>query len=1301
MGRIKKYASIILILAIALQLGVPGRAYAANPPQPAPEKLRVEAIHNTPPDDVQPPIGYNEYDKFYVDLKWNPLANPNPNVAQNKYINIYLQEVTKPYKPSKPLVLRESEKGISGSETSFRLKNLNSGTIYFAYARAFYTYTEGTTTYTSPESLPSNAVKFLTDIEIEAYSCGNKQIKIIWDDVWNVGKRIDYKLYISESKDFSNTPPIYITPGMISASGPVKVNDTEGKLEYIHTVRDPGRVYYVKIAPDISDPELKKSPQSRTLAVSSYILAKTTKMFATDFGVIWKIEWTPVVTGMGDSGIKISYQIYRGSVKTGGLPQYMAAVDDTTFFVTMREEDNESYFIIRAIVTKNGEDVYPGIKIESDRIFVKESEVPSNPPMPELVDEFSNAGNVIISYKDELRPNRATLLWRAPRKGNGEIDSETVYDIWLINNPAMLDNPPESAKIASSIGMTEANQIVSGSLLLGYKYVLRNLTPNSTYYFKIVAKKTYIEYKDGILQPVVYSSHPAVRVVITPAEGPIDQPLVPGRPPLKVKKSPPPESKDMVTSTTAVIQLKNKWYEEFNENVKRWEYRTPEQLGEEIVSDIEAGAADPLRYRKVIYDSGVTIDVGCVELNEGVNYESLAGIPANKVISHPVKANDPYENPALNPDGLRHNVDIVLTGLEPNKNYVVWVRAARLSIGLVSGPSDPIIVTTAPDIKPPLEKPVVPEINYYFAGDIYVDLGWNIRTGYNYYIKYGTVDRPDSAKGTAAITSADMAYSNYYRIRGLNPDTLYYFWIQAEAVNQEGRKSLSDLSDSFLVKTLPYAPPGTPRGFGIKNAAGAVAKNSITFEWIGEEGVEYILEVAGSLDYKDAGEYKAGNAAEYTVDGLLSNKRYYARLYAYDPGKKLRSKPTQSISVRTLRSKDDYDSDQDVESVAAGDYIVKNPVVAGKTWRISITGINADRFIEHVNNDSKPDFTVDLSSPPADAEKISLIVSYKVFESLAAVKENFIVANPANKLVFRPGTLAVDKAAALGNNVKKSDIEIIIDLKPHADVKGSDNILLKTGATGISINIFPGGKNPVPVYSFARPLKIIYEYDSSGWYKEGLTSGYVYDGGKNSWERKAAAANFDKDLGKGYLSFETLVVGCIAVGEPGGNYFDDIKNHWAASSIAKVAGAHRLKSVPGRKFEPERYVTVGEAVKFILDIMDCEYGLNYMNMASAAGIINKGAAENAQRECTREELIAMAVRAYELKTREKAIPSGYGAYFFDDMDKVGGIYLQKVMFAAENGIITSRFKNTLGPGDPVTRGEVMALLEKVLVLAGE
>ena len=45
--------------------------------------------------------------------------------------------------------------------------------------------------------------------------------------------------------------------------------------------------------------------------------------------------------------------------------------------------------------------------------------------------------------------------------------------------------------------------------------------------------------------------------------------------------------------------------------------------------------------------------------------------------------------------------------------------------------------------------------------------------------------------------------------------------------------------------------------------------------------------------------------------------------------------------------------------------------------------------------------------------------------------------------------------------------------------------------------------------------------------------------------------------------------------------------------------------------------------------------------------------------------------------------------------------LPKIKFAQEIGVITSRFSDTLGPKDPVTRAETMVLLEKLLRYAGE
>ena len=316
--------------------------------------------------------------KYYVieDDKIRPEDVASPSI----YMNYYLQEINKPYKPVRPTVLKEgSIPARTDDNNEIRLKELSSGTIYYAYARAYYTYTLDTVTYTSAESGPSNTVKFMTDIDINAYSFGPNQIKIEWDDVWNSGRRMDYKLYVSENKSFANSYPIYIGQAQISQNGPVTVNEASGKLEYIHTVRDPGRVYYIKIEPDTTETELKRSPSSPVVVVSSYILAKTTKMSVTDAGTIWRLEWSPVVTGIGDSGVRVTYQLYRGTGAGSSVEEYMASTDDTAFFLTLQQGDEDYYYVIKALVTRDGQDVYPGIRIQSQKIYVKESDVLQQP----------------------------------------------------------------------------------------------------------------------------------------------------------------------------------------------------------------------------------------------------------------------------------------------------------------------------------------------------------------------------------------------------------------------------------------------------------------------------------------------------------------------------------------------------------------------------------------------------------------------------------------------------------------------------------------------------------------------------------------------------------------------------------------------------------------------------------------------------------------------------------------------------------------------------------------------------------
>jgi len=1309
-------------MLLILQYGALSPVYAAAV-QPSPQGLTVakDAAGN-------PLIGFdgNQYGgigqaagqkrQCFAELTSEKLTPPS-TAYSGLFLNYYLQEVNKPYRPAKAVEAKGKDIAAdTAAKNDIRLTGLSSGTVYYAYSRAYYTYTKDTAVLTSDLSDMSNVVRFMTDIDISAAPYGPNQIKITWDDVWDVGKRMEYKLYISESENFTNTEPIYISQNWIT-NGTVKVNQTDGTLEYIYTVNDPGKVYYVKIAPNSTDTSLIRSRESYVQnPVSSYILAKTTKVSTTENGgAMWKLEWSPVIPW--SSKYNVSYKIYRS--KTGD-PQFFRSTSGTTCLIPVAPGEEDYYYIVYAIVTENGGLIYPEDFIKSQEIHIKESEVPSTPAAPVIVQEFPYADNGGIFYDKELSSTKATVLWDLPLKGNGKEDTDVEYDIWLLKDPNQLNDPTVGTKIASSIKMNGSNYVKSGAKLIGYKYVLDNLLPNSTYYFKIVAKKSFVEIVDNVVSNVTLESDYAMKIITTPPSGPTDRPVAPNKPPFALKAD--KQNKDMVTSTSAIVTLMDKWYERFaadGTGRSTWTYTTPGALNAEglslvpqvpdLVSEIDNGTADPMKYRKVEYDKTVTINVGCVEYTPNFDYNSLKKISADKVINFPVTPNDPNE--VINAkggiqDGKKHNVDIALNSLAPNTTYIIWVRAVRKGVDLITGekvdlmsePSEPIIVTTMPDFPMTVEEPTVPVFNYSQAGDVFVDLGWNFNGKYVYHISYGTSDDISKAAGTKDITPDMLKYATYYRVSELKLDTVYYFWIWAEMIDSKGNKHVSDVSDSLLVKTKTDIPPETPMGFGVKGTPGSITKDSITYEWIKQDGMNYILEISGNIDYKDSQKYTVTGASEYTVTGLRSNYRYYARLYAYDPNKKLSSEPTQSVTVRTLRSSNDYDSSEDIEDVISGDYIVIDDEAVNGIWTVKITGVNADRFIEHVRTDKVLDYCIKLTDMPAGTKTISVMVSQRVFKALGTMGENLMIKTQRNTVIIRPGVLA-DSNGAYGS--LKGEANFVIDITLDNPYAGSNtkNLIFKTPVSDVEIGISDGITDPLE--SFEKPLKIVYEYSPAGWYKSGITSGYVLPSGASDWAKSVSTGSFDTDASLGTLSFETLIPGRMVIADQDADYYDDISGSYAKKSIANVASAHRLKSVTGRKFEPSKTLTVGDSAKFMLDVLDVSYGSDYMTIAAKAGIIQNTDLNNASANCTREKMIGMAMRVYELKTSQKAKASTNDTAVYKDIGQVSPALLPKIKFAQEIGVITSRFSDTLGPKDPVTRAESMVLLEKLLRYAGE
>lgn len=1335
--RIKRLLAALLTVTLFITSYNVNIVRAADIPiQPAPTNLEI------PKSGEKPLIGYSASDGgksgYYADIAWKV---DNPSLSgisfMGKYVNIYLEESAKGYKPANNLSIKD----LPGDITPVRMRDLKSGTVYKANAKAYYKYSNGVSTndLRSPESASSNTLKFLTDINVQCLTMSTDKIKIIWDDVWNDGGRISYKLYVSENKDFSNTLPIYITDEQISENGPVVINKADGTLEYNHTVRDAGRVYYVKIVPEISDPEIIKNVETKTVLVSTYILAKTTRMSTTNDGsTIWRLDWSPVVTGISTTDIKVKYSIEK---YVNDVPVPMFIEDSTTTFITVPEGETESSYLIRAIVTKNGLPLYPNdIKIISDKITLKEDEVSSTPTMPELVSQFKDMGGegaVIISYEDilnadgsiakkgELGKDTATILWRAPRKADGTVDKNVVYDMWLIEDPNTIDKPAETTKIQTSFKPSEANYVKDAKdndNIIGYKYKIERLSPNHTYYFKIVAKKTFTETLDGVVQNVEYTSTPALKVVVTLPNGAIDTPLLPSNPPLEIKEQ--PVDKKIITNNSVTIQTKNRWYEKYNPTTGKWSYVKADKtkLSDNIKDGtLEYDPTDPLTpanmkptgpdnvmYRKVQYDSGVSLYVGCEEYYEGIDISKIDKYKLEKV---PTAANDDSEDARLNaPENIptdsveaiyaKHNVVIPVNDLKPNTTYILWVRAVRDGEpSLYSDTSNPIIFTTLPADSQTVEKPVVPVIKYTYVGDTFADLGWDYKDGNQYHIKYGTVDDPSRAGATITVTTSQIKVSgvDYWRIPGLNPDTQYYFWIQAEAFSSDLKTSqLSDWSDSTPLRTLKDIPPTTPRGFGVKNTSDAVTKNSVTFEWIKEGNLEYIIEIASGVDYNDVTQYQAGAVSEFKVEGLKSNFRYFARLYAYDPTKNLTSLPTQSVSVRTLRSSDDYDSDQDVDNVIIGDFIDKGATVVGGTWTVKIVGVNADRLIEVMNTDNKLDYTVDVSKPPSAANNISIYISKKVFDKLEILKEN---------IAFKTATVTYNlKAGILSNyadtaDTRKEQIYLFtITLSPQKPTAIANQLLLRQPLAEIGVSLNTGATN-IKISEFATPLIVSYPFSAQKDYVEGKTLGYYYNTRESNWNKQNTWAKFDVDNNLGAISFQSQTPGLFAVADRTANLFDDIYGYKYEFSIINVAYIHKLNSVTSRMFEPDENATIGDAIKLVFDTLDYSYGSEFMQSAAKAGFIKSN--KSSSTICTRQEAACMAATLYKIKSSTSIQANAATISSYSDYSKIDKDILNKVAFAVENGFVPDASSSKLNPTAPVTRGELMYMIEKALALAGE
>lgn len=1199
------------IVAIALLLNIfqmtqVSRSVSYIPP--APSKLDVQITVGIPDITYDAGMGIH-----HVVLEWQAPENDpqkvadeadNGSIIENGY-RLFTSDDNVNFvqrQPAMPLATASVDITSNGPAP------FKSGMVYYAYIKYYHKHKNGA----EHESLQSHTAAFMTEINASVRPASTNALEIQWDDVRYNGQRIDYNIHISESKDFSKVTTLSIRQQNIGSSGPVIPVPAERKLSV--TVKGseygikPGTVYYVKIEPLVNDSTIRHKAESRIIVGYTKILAAISKIS----GSWWRLQWNGVTDSTLGSGQEVIYKIKRGNISEWDNPILVTIGETTDNKFQVSVTQNRYFYIITAeIKDQFGNQLHDGV--QSGKLTAVEADVPAKPPVPELRDEIRTyyPGGTVVYRSDDpgsLKPAEFTVAWTPPRHPDGSIDDAVVYDIWLLTNPADLSNP-YAEKYASEFIVPAADFIKVSEKTIAFRHTFTNLTPNTTYYLKIIAKKLYTVNQSSWLASVYYESDPALRVITTPGAGPLDQPPAPAKPPLGIKKL--YDSNNIFTGfdigkTSAAIEWKNKWKEKWNNTAGKWEY-----------AEDNENAADAV-YRTVIYDTGVTFRLGYALYKDNMDYGTLKSLPTQIV-------------------NLKNNISGVLqqynlTGLKPNTAYVVWLRAYRDDISLLSEPSDPVVIVTKPDYAESTERPEVPRFSYGRAGDTFINLGWNIKPGYTYYLKYSTSDNISSAKDSYTFTPQDLQENPVISIGGLEQQTNYSFWIQADSTGKKKEEGLSLWSDSFNIKTLPFIPPTVPKGFGV----GTVNKNSIKYVWTKAEGIEYVLQISRDITYKDYKEYKAGLVDTYTVDGLLSNYRYYARLYAVDSGRKLKSQPTESIIARTLRSNDEYDSDIDNEITVSESFIDETERQGNRT--IAVTGANAERFIEKVQFDKILDYRFDLPVLTAGNAKNVLIFSNKVFRALSRLKEYIIIDLGEVCFTIKPGVFETDMITKFIAANSDANIELTVGKNDEGGIAANKDLTYVTGVFSISVNITKG--NTVkPVKSFGRPVVATYTY-GAGDIIEGNAAGcYYYNDDTGKWSRKDTTYRTDEPTGKLKASFNLDKPGKSAVlrNSPVEAEFLDISEHPGYGKIVFLYSRYNLASIKTGFFRPYDPITLEELIKLLFDLLEEEDVEDYAVAAFKAGFISARDVKNTGRLCTENDILKMFDRYYQIKTGKKAV----------------------------------------------------------------
>jgi hypothetical protein len=1186
--------------------------------QPMPTQFAVDIV------DGKPAIGYSTSLGNYVSFKWTSPAWR----GDVQYYQLFYAAYGEMY--------NQYDGTITSDQTTVTLDHLDSGKVYTAYLVAVHDHLLGGSVASRHMSNRSDVVTFLTNIDISISPTDNNQIELQWNDVYYQSKRIQYNLYISESSLFAQTPALAIKDNNIGTI----VKPVDGKLVYESTNLKPGTLYYVKIKPVFEDDVVKHAEESLVKVGFTYILGRMSKV-SSDW---WRLEWNEITSSNLGQNQEIIYKIVRSI--NGGLEEEISATKDNQIFIKSSTE-NVYYRINCQVLVEN-----QTIDMTSQMIYTNETEIPVTPIVPEVVDQLDDQTMV-------TNPTSVKILWKAPTTADGGLDSNVVYDIWMLTSSDDINNA-EITPTVSNLKVTSDNyiyQTVGGNKttkVVGYNYVLDQLLPNKIYYLKMVAKKSFVINEGGTLSNKSFSSEAALKVIITPISGSIEQPVVPAKPPFKIKTElVSGVSHQMIASDGVTLTWKNKWAEVWSDVYSQWQYVTTDELEELTVQ----GAV----YRILDYDKDVKFSVGYEVYTDNFDFTRLSEKTGQMATQ--------FTDIPNNLTG--EDVDYQITNLQPNTTYVVWLRAYRNNI-IKSGLSDPIIFTTLPSSSEPNTNPPIPVINYKIEGDTSLELGWTVNRNYTYSISYWITEDLSAAKNTITLTPEQMRSKNSYTFTKLNPDTNYFFWIRAYYVDSKGNQYSSDWSDAYIAKTKPYMPPDAPVGLGLKTDDNPTGKDYLIFEWIKLDGLQYNLEIARKEDFSDKKVYSVGAVSDYKIQNLESNTRYYIRLSAFDSNKQLSSAYSAVISTKTARSNDEYYTDTDSQYITPA----KPALNTDKVGIYDLSNQQVDIAIKQITADSGTTYLVDYSGLTTDKlYKSKTTVSPRIFTALLQNKKTMTIDNGDASLVIKPEMAKNSQLRKLHEDDSQAQEAITFEQISSSNLVPASGMSFVSSAWRITLEVNTNGIN-VPLKQFDNMAGVKIAYTSSTWYDKSTMSGYIYDETTKKWQKVNTTNFFDTTNSSG----------------------------WVYSSIPRNADFAIMKTSAGttdnQVANGDQDIKKGEAVKLLLSLVGYNNNQNYLQAAEKSKITQYIDMSSLDSLLTRQEAAAMVTRIYELKS-QKSVNIDYSLSGILDKNLIKINLLPRLRFAIKNGILGKDGSNRVRPNDSLTKLELIEMNRRMTDLMEE